>query len=360
MLLLPPALLVLLAALDCARPIHALQIPLDPTSSSHRRRDVGRGEYRMMPTYSPYEGGVEAPELRMPTGFSRNVPERRIHSHNDYWRDVPVYTALSHGVLSVEADVWLNSKDDTLYVSHSVAALTRARTFQRLYISQLVDVVARANVHDRESKFFEGVDYYSQENEREPRRPWTSFYEGNMTPIRLLVDLKTRGNETYHAVVRELAPLRERGWLSRWNGTHVVPGPIQVLLTGNGINADVRAQVASARDRDVFLDAPLLKLDETWIGVDGVKYGWNSSLAPMASASFSSATSWTGRRAIDPALEGAPLAALFSSTQARGFETRLWSSPRWPTHVRDRVWQTLYNLGTDWLDVDDIEAAAAF
>lgn len=71
-----------------------------------------------------------------------------------------------------------------------------------------------------------------------------SFYEGNLTPIQLLVDLvrrqlvspfslplilalvtqKTRGNETYHAVVQELAPLRERGWLTRWNGTHVVPG----------------------------------------------------------------------------------------------------------------------------------------
>lgn len=43
--------------------------------------------------------------------------QRAIHSHNDYWRDTPVYTALSHGVLSIEADVWLNPKDDVLYVS---------------------------------------------------------------------------------------------------------------------------------------------------------------------------------------------------------------------------------------------------
>ncbi|BGP46983.1 Altered inheritance of mitochondria protein 6 [Rhodotorula kratochvilovae] len=296
----------------------------------------------------------------MPSGFSRNIPERRIHSHNDYWRDVPVYTALSHGALSIEADVWLHPGDGALYVSHSVAALTRARTFKRLYIDQLVDVLKRANVNDQESRFFEGVDYYSQENEREERRPWTSFYEGNLTPIQLLVDLKTRGNETYHAVLHELEPLRKRGWLTRWNGTHVVPGPVQVLLTGNGINADVRAQVAPSRDRDVFLDAPLLKLDETWLGVDGLTYGWNASLALMASTSFSSATSWTGRRAIDPASEEAPLAALLASARSRGLKTRLWSPPRWPTHVRDRVWRTLYDLGTDWLDADDIEAAAAF
>lgn len=51
-----------------------------------------------------------------------------------------------------------------------------------------------------------------------------SFYEGNLTPIRLLVDLKTRGNETYHAVLEELEPLRKRQWLTRWNATHVIPG----------------------------------------------------------------------------------------------------------------------------------------
>jgi len=76
-----------------------------------------------------------------------------------------------------------------------------------------------------------------------------------------------------------------------------------VLLTGNGINADVRAQVAPARERDVFLDArapvpilpapclrtdwalslaALLQLDDIWQGLDGLEYGWNSTLAPMA------------------------------------------------------------------------------
>lgn len=52
----------------------------------------------------------------MPGGLARDIPSKRIHSHNDYWRDVPLYTALSHGVTSVEADVWLNPKDGRLYV----------------------------------------------------------------------------------------------------------------------------------------------------------------------------------------------------------------------------------------------------
>lgn len=44
------------------------------------------------------------------------------------WRDVPLLTALSYGVMSVEADVWL--ENGTLYVNitmlHCVIALTTA------------------------------------------------------------------------------------------------------------------------------------------------------------------------------------------------------------------------------------------
>ncbi|GAA5831925.1 hypothetical protein JCM5353_001906 [Sporobolomyces roseus] len=313
----------------------------------------------MSPSYNPYEGGIEAAELRMPSGFSRNVPERAIHSHNDYWRDTPVYTALSHGVLSIEADVWLNPKDQLLYVSHNVASLTRARTFRRLYIHQIVDVLERANVKDEETEFFSETNYYSRDNVEEKRRPWTSFYEGNLTPIQLLVDLKTRGNETYHAVLQGLEPLRERQWLTRWNGTHVIPGPVQVLLTGNGINEDVRSQVAAQTRRDVFLDAPLLKLDETWTGIDGEEYRWNSTLSPMASTSFSSATSWSGRQPIS-STDRLHLSKIIESAHSRGIKTRFWSTPRWPSFVRERVWRTLYELETDYLDADDIEAIAKF
>jgi hypothetical protein len=45
---------------------------------------------------------------------AHHLLQKPIHSHNDYWRDVPFYSALSVGAFSVEADVWL--LNDTLYV----------------------------------------------------------------------------------------------------------------------------------------------------------------------------------------------------------------------------------------------------
>lgn len=120
--------------------------------------------------YNPY-GSSDAAELRMPGGSSRNTPARHIHSHNDYWRDVPLYTALALGVTSIEADVWLGP-DEKLYVGHSVTSLNRARTFEKLYISQLVDLLSKANPSDEETAFFNGTDYWTPENEREKRRAW--------------------------------------------------------------------------------------------------------------------------------------------------------------------------------------------
>ncbi|KAL8293385.1 hypothetical protein RQP46_000086 [Phenoliferia psychrophenolica] len=239
-----------------------------------------------------------------------------IHSHNDYWRDVPLYTALANGVHSIEADVWLNPKDQKLYVGHNYISLTRARSFMHLYVDQLVKILEDTNVRDEEYDFFNETDYVSPENIVESRRPWEPFFDEAPSTIQLVVDLKTRGDFTYYALFKELEPLRERGWLTRWDGTKLVQGPVTVVMTGNGFNHDVRAIVPTREVVDLFMDAPLLSLDETWTGVDGKTYGWNATTnAPMASAGYSSVTSWTGREPISSE-EMAALKAVFSHAQA--------------------------------------------
>ena len=80
------------------------------------------------------------------------------------WRDVPLLSALTFGVASVEADVWLINK--TLFVSalhvlqilkdvytmvqvgHETGALTKTRTLDSLYIQPLLQVLGRQNPKD--------------------------------------------------------------------------------------------------------------------------------------------------------------------------------------------------------------------
>ena len=49
-----------------------------------------------------------------PTDATRDVVPIPCHSHNDYWRRVPVFDAIHWGCTGIEADVWLF--DDELYV----------------------------------------------------------------------------------------------------------------------------------------------------------------------------------------------------------------------------------------------------
>ncbi|KAK4055787.1 Altered inheritance of mitochondria protein 6 [Microbotryomycetes sp. JL201] len=266
--------------------------------------------------YSPYRGGPDAPELVFPGGYSRSVPALRIHSHNDYWRDTPLYSALSYGLSSVEADVWLNPKDEVLYVGHSVSSLTKARTFDRLYVSQLVRILTAANPDDNQTVFFNETDYFSPDNKRERRKPWVPYWQSDSDTIQLLVDLKTRGDVTYEAVSRELEPLRSRGWLTTRKSNTLVRGPVTVILTGNGANLDVRKKVAALEEIDMFIDAPLLSLDETWTGDDGKSYRWDPRFAPLASTGYAMATSWKGLFAITDA-DKARLSTIIDTAQSR-------------------------------------------
>jgi len=100
-----------------------------------------------------------SPQLQYPTDFTQNIVPKPIHSHNDCefsspwcytkliicldWRDVPLLTALSFGVASVEADVWLVG--DTLFVGHELAALSKDRTFDSLYVQPLLTIIKNQN-----------------------------------------------------------------------------------------------------------------------------------------------------------------------------------------------------------------------
>lgn len=107
------------------------------------------------------------------------------------WRPVPFYTALSFGCFSIESDVWLYN--DTLYVGHERAALTKERTFEALYINPLLDVLKKQNpksifVEDDAEKL--GV-----------------FDTNSGQTLYLWVDVKTEGKSTWEAVVKALEPL---------------------------------------------------------------------------------------------------------------------------------------------------------
>ncbi|GFF42467.1 hypothetical protein IFM58399_06625 [Aspergillus lentulus] len=293
-------------------------------------------------------------EYGYPTDFTRGIVPIPVHSHNDYWRDVPFYTALSQGCISTEADVWLYN--GTLYVStksssdrclpsniervgHDTSSLTEERTLESLYINPILDVLKRQNPRSRfvTSPTHNGV-----------------FDTSVSQTLYLFIDAKTNGHETFKAVIDALEPLREHGYLTALkNNKTITNGPITVIGTGN-TPYDMVAPVAN---RDYFFDAHLESLNEP------ENAGITDLISPIASTSFADAIGPVSEGDSEAILTEKQLSTLRSqiaTAKERGIGARYWETPSYPIRTRNAVWRALLKEGVALLNADDLEAAASY
>jgi len=273
-----------------------------------------------------------SPLVQYPTQLTQNIVPKQIHSHNDYWRDVPLLEAISFGVASVEADVWL--VNGTLFIGHEVAALTPNRTFTSVYVEPLLGLL---NMQNPKTEF--------TVNQTAPNGV---FDTAGSLPLHLLVDIKTDGEEALPFILEALAPLRSAGYLTTSTHGSLVLSAVTVIGTGNSPLDGVKA----LEPRDYFFDAPLATLDAPGTN-------WNVSLSPIASTDYGAVVGWSGIGQINATAHNVIL-KLVDSAHKRGIAARFWDTPGWPIRARNAVWSELLQDGSDWLNADDLEAASNF
>ncbi|RDB28590.1 hypothetical protein Hypma_015440 [Hypsizygus marmoreus] len=273
-----------------------------------------------------------SPLLRYPTQFSQGIIPKQIHSHNDYWRDVPLLTALSYGVSSVEADVWL--VDGTLLVGHEAAALTKERTLESLYIQPLLKILRSQNP--------------TNEFTVNQTRPNGVFDTSSGTPLQLLVDMKTDGAATLPFVLRAIEPLRKAHYLTTFSNGVLTKSAVTIVGTGNTPLEGIKA----LSPRDIFFDAPLT-------GLVNSNTTWDATLSPLASVDYEVAVGWNGIGNITD-VQSASITSLVEQAHDLGITARFWDTPGWPRQARDNVWKQLLRSGADWLNADDLQAASNF
>lgn len=254
-----------------------------------------------------------------------------MHSHNDYWRPVPFYSALSVGSVSVEADVFLVNK--TLYIGHERSALTSTRTLDSLYVQPLLNVLRRQNPA---SAFVTS-----------PESAHGVFDTAASQTFYLWVDVKTNGTETWPYVVQALQPLRDAGYLTRLNSSgDIENGPVTVIGTGNTpLN-----QIQTLTQRDYFWDAPIATLGTSFSNI-------TSKVSPIASTSFAAQFGTINGTAFNET-QLARLRSQIAVARNKNIRVRYWETPSWPISVRNTVWKTLVSEGVGLLNADDLGAAA--
>ncbi len=301
---------------------------------------------------------------------TRDVTPINCHSHNDYWRKVPLYDALRWGCTGVEADVWLF--DDELFVGHDTRSLTKDKTLRSMYVDPLVKML------DHRNNPSNNVTTSSTKN--------GIFQTNPSQTLVLLVDFKNDGPKIWPYVVEHLSALREKGYLSYYNGKSVVKNAITVVATGN---APFNLVTANSTYRDIFFDAPLdrLYVEPAVPGKNSLKAAsdeerllpksaaaatlsrrggqgdvgttpdshFDATNSYYASVNFGKSIGWLWFGHVTKA-QRALIRGQIQGAHDRGVKARYWSTPKWPVALRNKVWRILVEEGVDYLNGDDLQA----
>jgi hypothetical protein len=129
---------------------------------------------------------------------------------------------------------------------------------------------------------------------------------------------------------------------------------VTVVVSGD---APFHLIAANSSYRDIFLDAPLDKLDQSietpQETVSAAAAGYNYTNSYYAPVDF--------RRTIGPLSRNrfsqdqlARVRKQVAAAHDRGLKVRYWGTPTWPRGLRNHVWHVLVREGVDYINVDDL------
>ena len=241
-------------------------------------------------------------------GQTTPAPLTRVHAHNDYVHEHPLFDALDHGFCSVEADIYL--VDGKLLVAHERFQTKPERTLQALYLDPLRERVKKNGGH---------------------------VYP-NGPEFTLLIDLKTDWHKIY-PVLRDV--LKEyAGILTTFREGMKETNAIIVIITGNRS----KEIFAGESVRYAALDGELQDLDS----------GEPATLIPWISGNWYQTFRWNGAGTIYAA-EKAKLKEIVAKAHQEGRRVRFWGAPDRPD-----FWRELLEDDVDLINTDDLAGAQAF
>lgn len=307
--------------------------------------------------------------------LTRDVQIKAIHSHNDYWRQRPLYDALSVGAVSVEADIWhfpqglvltstastsglneavRNFDSNELYVGHSLFYLKPNNTLNALYLDAIYNFLGQANPLQ---KYKNGTAATFQ---GEPDLNGV-FFDFPDQQLYLWFDIKTDAEDTYKSVKPLLQRFIDKGYLTYYDtaAKKLVKGPVVLTLTGNLPTELVKAETT----RYVFLDGSLLSFNLTYDASSASTLSDLAKLSLVASGSLQSvlgsAESYqNASRAGFTDEQKAAIQDHVNVAHKYGLKTRIWGGINWPNEVKLSQYKTYVEVGVDLLNVDDLNQAA--
>lgn len=230
------------------------------------------------------------------------------HAHNDYEHARPLFDALAHGFVSVEADIWLVK--EALLVAHTPVDLRPSRSLQSLYLDPLREQVKR-----------NGGKVYA-----------------DGTPFYLMIDVKTDAKKTWPELAKVLDEYADI--LTVTKDGKMEAKAVTVVISGNADREGIEA--AAVRHAAV---------DGRPVDLDGDK---PAHLIPWVSQSWGVLFKWDGTGDM-PEAERKKLTEYVAKAHKQGRKVRFWATPEKP-----EVWRELLAAGCDFINADKLDELQTF
>lgn len=218
--------------------------------------------------------------------------EFRLHSHNDYLRNVPFWEAFEAGAASIEVDVIL--QDGQLMAAHEPASIKKEHTLKSLYLEPIQKARELGTIV--EFKFH------------------------------LLIDCKTEAYATLDQVIKDALEFEE--FLFSFQN----PDGLKLIISGN------RPKPEDYKNYPEWIlfdyQSKVLTSDLPW-----EKIG-------MVSLSFRHFSVWNGKGIIVET-EKAKLEEFISLVHSFERPVRFWASPD-----SESAWKAFYEMGIDYINTD--------
>jgi hypothetical protein len=274
-----------------------------------------------------------------PHDITRDTLPVPCYSQNDFSRDIPFYDAIHYGCTSIEVNVFYVAGLG-LIVGGDDLNLTPQRTFSKLYVNPLTEVLDARNPKKRKIKRAEeqGVGVYEMDKEK---------------TLALVVKFQTYPEETFETLKSSIGSLYEAGYLAYFDTKEntYINGAVTVVATGN---VPVDLIMDNKENRLIFYDAPLAEFSLKSPTNSTSIYNETNTYSASASMRQAVGFPWFGR------YSGGQIDKLrdqVGGAQRAGLKTRYWDFPGWPILLRNYIWGLLVREGVDYLTVDDLQAA---
>ncbi|KAM3125293.1 hypothetical protein CJJ07_003669 [Candidozyma auris] len=317
------------------------------------------------PSFADPTSSIPAYRFETSESLTRDVHIKPIHSHNDYWRKRPLLDALSWGVVSVEGDIW--HFNETYTVSDTVTETTQEFKKNEIYVGHNQVYLAPQNTLN--SLYLDPLYYFLEGANKEFSVPilekfdskFSVFYDAPEVPLFFWLDLKTEGHELYDKLKPYLDRFIKKNYLARYdsaNNKHL-DGPIVLTLTGDVPWDMIDQESQSGQTRYVYADCPLQNFSDETSDEDWKRYERSCKLASASLQQLLGEDLY--KSAVRGDLKEAhqnKLKSYFDKAHEHNIKTRIWGGVDWPIYVRDSHWKTLWSLGCDLINADDLKAAA--